>query len=123
MEIDGQSEAFVGVPPAADLQEGRTFMFIKALQSTIRRLRPLMTGKRSFVWDHKCHITFERLKVMLTTPSILGYPDTEGKFILDTDTINTGIGSILSQIQARVMGYFRLSKPERNYCVTRQNSY
>ena len=52
-------------------------------------------------------------------------PIPEGKFILDTDASNAGIGGVLSQNQdgqEKVIGYVSkmLSKPERNYCVKRR---
>jgi len=59
------------------------------------------------------------------SPSILAFSETEGKFILDTDTLNEGIGAVLSQKQngiEKVIAYFSqtLNKAERNYCVTRR---
>ena len=56
---------------------------------------------------------------------ILGYPDLEGHFVLDTDASAYGIGAVLSQIQhgeEKVVAYYSraLSRPERQYCVTRR---
>jgi hypothetical protein len=53
------------------------------------------------------------------------YPQLEGKFIVDTDASNVGIGGVLSQVQdgqERVISYYSktLSKAEKNYCVTRR---
>jgi len=53
------------------------------------------------------------------------YPQPKGKFILDTDASNAGIGAVLSQIQngeEHVIEYFStiLTKAEENYCVTRK---
>lgn len=68
---------------------------------------------------------FDSLKFALTNSPVLAYPLPSGDFILDTDASNFGLGSVLSQIQncqEKFIGYFskRLSKPERNYCVTRK---
>lgn len=57
---------------------------------------------------------------------ILIFPDYNKEFILDTDASNDSIGAVLSQVQEsgeeRVIAYASrvLSKPERKYCVTRQ---
>ena len=56
---------------------------------------------------------------------VLGYPDPNLPFILDTDASADGVGGILSQVQnekERVISYYSksLSPPERNYCVTRR---
>ena len=68
---------------------------------------------------------FEELKEKLTAAPILGYPCDKGDFILDTDASQCAIGAVLSQVQdGREMviayGSRRLTKSERNYCVTRQ---
>lgn len=46
----------------------------------------------------ECHAGFERLTMVLTS-SILGYSNTEGKFILNTGFSNTSIVNLISQIQ------------------------
>lgn len=65
------------------------------------------------------------LKDKLISSPILGFPQSDGYFILDTDASNYGVGGVLSQLQEgteRVIGYFSksLNKAERSYCVTRR---
>ena len=56
----------------------------------------------------------------------MSYPDFTKPFILDTDASNDGIGGVLSQLdkdgREHVVAYGSrlLTKPERNYCVTRK---
>ncbi|UYV82442.1 K02A2.6-like, partial [Cordylochernes scorpioides] len=90
-----------------------------------RPLHRLTESGRPFVWTPDCQRAMEKLKEMLVAAPILAYPRPGDSFILDTDASNTGIGGVLSQVQEgseRVIAYFSktLSKPERNYCVTRK---
>lgn len=78
-----------------------------------------------FVWEDLHDTAFAQLKVLLTQAPILSFPTTHGEYILDTDASFESIGSVLSQIQdgeERVIAYasHKLSKAERNYCVTRK---
>lgn len=72
-----------------------------------------------------CQPAFKELKDRLITALILAFPDFSCTFLLDTDASEYGIGAVLSQVGAdsrkRVVAYASrvLSKPERNYCVTR----
>ena len=59
------------------------------------------------------------------TAPILSYPRDEGRFVLDTDASDTGLGAVLSQEQdgqEKVLMYLSrsLKKEERGYCVTRK---
>ncbi|GFW16491.1 retrovirus-related Pol polyprotein from transposon 412 [Trichonephila clavipes] len=75
--------------------------------------------------DKECEDSFLQLKEALTSSPILIYPQPDKPFILDTDASNESVGAVLSQEidgQERVVAYWSkcLSKPERNYCVTRK---
>ena len=39
------------------------------------------------------------LKIALCLQPILGFPASEGRYIVDTDASNTGLGAVLSQVQ------------------------
>ena len=120
-------------PTPRTVKEVRSFLglasyyrrYIKSFADTARPLHRLTEKKRHFTWDASCETAFNELKSKLTSSPILAYPTTDGDFILDTDASDSGIGAVLSQVQdgvERVIGYASraLSKPERNYCVTRR---
>ena len=78
-----------------------------------------------FEWTEECEAAFDQLKVSLTHSPVLAYPRPGGKYTLDTDASNIGIGAVLSQEQdgeERVIAYAskRLDKRQRRYCVTRR---
>ena len=49
--------------------------------------------------EEDCQQAFERLKLLLITAPILGYPIPGLEYILDTDASNTATGAVLSQMQ------------------------
>jgi hypothetical protein len=77
-----------------------------------------------FQWTPEAEDAFQKLKLALTEPPVLAYPEANGLFILDTDASGTGVGAVLSQVhpenQEKVVAYYSrvLSAPERRYCVT-----
>ena len=99
--------------------------FIRGFAEIASPLHALTEKSREFVWTESCQRAFDELKGRLLTAPILSYPIPEENFILDTDASGEGIGAVLSQVQdgaERVVAYAsrKLSKPERNYCVTRR---
>ena len=99
--------------------------FVQGYANVAKPLTRLTEEGRAYLWTNESQMAFEQLKGVLTTSPILGYPNAHGDFVLDTDASNEGIGGVLSQVQdgqERVISYFSktLSKPERNYCVTRR---
>jgi hypothetical protein len=88
-------------------------------------LTKLTEQKQSFQWTPEAEGAFQTPKGALCTAPILAYPRPGGRFIVDTDASNVGIGGVLSQIQngeERMIAYCSkmLNKAERNYCVTRR---
>ncbi|GFW23154.1 retrovirus-related Pol polyprotein from transposon 412 [Trichonephila clavipes] len=99
--------------------------FVKNFLTIARPLHKLTKAKQKFIWTIDCNNVFNKLKDALTSAPILVYPEIGKQFILDTDASHESIEAILSQEidgQERVIAYFSkcLSKPERNYCVTRK---
>ena len=99
--------------------------FIPNFSNISAPLTALNEKGRPFVWGDEQQKAFVELKNRLVTTPILGYPREKGRFILDTDASDTGLGAVLSQEQdgeERVIMYLSrsLTKEERRYCVTRK---
>jgi len=78
---------------------------------------------KKFEWTTQCDHAFKKLKCALISSPILAMPNDNDPFLLDTDACDVSIGAVLSQNgEERVIAYASrsLSKPERNYCVTRK---
>ncbi|GFT58779.1 retrovirus-related Pol polyprotein from transposon 17.6 [Trichonephila clavipes] len=116
-----------------NLRELRSFLglctyyrkFVKRFSNIARPLHKLTESKQKFQWTKECEDSFLQLKEALTSSPILIYPQSDKPFILDTDASSESVGAVLSQEidgQERVVAYWSkcLSKPERNYCVTRK---
>ena len=58
----------------------------------------LNSSQPTFVLASEHQKAFEALKVALTTALVLGYPDFNKEFILDTDTSLRGLGAVLSHV-------------------------
>ncbi|CAF4895233.1 unnamed protein product [Pieris macdunnoughi] len=120
-------------PVPKDKTEVRAFLglcsyyrrFVRNFADIAKPLHRLTEQKRKFTWDGECEDAFNELKNRLCETPILGYPDQDGEYVVDTDASGIGIGGVLSQVKGeheQVIAYFSksLSKPERNYCVTRR---
>lgn len=73
-----------------------------------------------FLWTSECEEAFQSLKVKLTTAPVLGYPDYNLPFVLQTDASGGGLGAVLAQVQdgtERVIAYASrgLSPAETRY--------
>lgn len=84
----------------------------------------LQNKQVQFEWGRKQDDAFKNLKHRLMSTPILGMPTDQGRFYLDTDASDTGLGAVLSQDQngsETVIAYASrtLNKPEVNYDVTR----
>lgn len=120
-------------PVFTNVTEVRSFLglcsyyrrFIKDFSSIAKCLHTLKEKGADFKWTSDCQSAFDTLKLRLTNAPILGHPDFDHRFILDTDASNVSIGAVLSQNidgTERVVAYASrtLTKCERRYCVTRK---
>lgn len=120
-------------PVPTNFTEVRSFLglcsyyrrFIKDFLSIAKCLHTLTEKGAGFKWTSDCQSAFDTLKLRLTNAPILGHPDFDHPFMLDTDASNVSIGTVLSQNidgTERVVAYASrtLTKCERRYCVTRK---
>lgn len=99
--------------------------FISQFAHIARPLHQLLECGRSFEWTPAASHAFQQLKQALVEAPVLGYPQPEGKLILDTDASSHAVGAVLSQEQdgvVRPLAYYSqtLKHAERQYCVTRR---
>ena len=99
--------------------------FVRGFADIARPLHRLTEKGADFRWTAECQAAMDTLKAALTTTPLLTYPKENAPFVLDTDASGSAIGAVLSQRQddeERVVLYYSrgLSRPERNYCVTRR---
>ena len=99
--------------------------FVRSFSDVARPLHRLTEKGQEFQWGEDCEVAFQELKQRLQEAPILAFPEPDAEYIMDTDASDIGVGAVLSQVidgQERVIAYGSrvLSKPERNYCVTRK---
>jgi hypothetical protein len=83
------------------------------------------SSTKKWEWNDSHEYNFQNLKQALMTTPVLSFPTSSGQFILDTDASHDGLGAVLAQLQdgqERVIAYasHKLSKSERQYCITRK---
>ncbi|TNN15728.1 Retrovirus-related Pol polyprotein from transposon 17.6 [Schistosoma japonicum] len=131
-----KTRAIVTWPQPKTPEDVRSFLglasyyrrFVRNFASLGAPLHRLTHKGRKYLWTSECQQAFDTLKVRLTSPPILAFPDTSadgGEFILDTDASSSAIGAVLSQVardgHERVIAYAsrRLDKSEARYSTTR----
>lgn len=95
--------------------------FIPNFAQIAQPLNALSKKNTPFIWNEKCQKAFEMLKMLITTPPVLDYPDFSEKniFTLQTDASKNAIGAILSNNNGRPIAFASrtLNKAETNYPV------
>ena len=66
--------------------------FIHQFSSIASPLTQLTKKDTEYKWTEKCEDAFCRLKKLLCEAPVLGYPEPEGKYVLDTGASDVGIG-------------------------------
>ena len=121
-------------PVPKTIQEVRQFLgfcsyyrqFIQNFAQIAKPLHRMMEKNAKFKWTSESGKAFALLRKELSTTPVLAYPDFSKQFIVDPDASDSGIGAVISQVDdqgtERVVAYGSrlLSKPERQYCVTRR---
>ena len=124
-------EAIENWPPPQNLKQLQAFLgtagyyrqYLPEFATVAKPLHHLTSKGVEWDWSEEAQQAFEELRRRLVTAPILGYPDPQLTYILDTDASDVGVGAVLSQEQEgveRVIAYFSkmLTPAEKNYCVT-----
>jgi hypothetical protein len=70
--------------------------FVKGFSQLCATLTDL-TRKGAFKWSHEAHVTFDKMKKVMSTCPVLSLPDFSQPFILECDASGEGIGAVLMQ--------------------------
>lgn len=98
--------------------------FIKNYSTIISPLTSLLRKEIKFEWSDDCQYAFDQLKIALTSPPVLAYPDNSKTFTLTTDASGTALGFVLGQFDDKgkerviAFGGRSLNKFERNYSIS-----
>jgi len=75
--------------------------FIAGFADTAAPLHALSGKGVHFSWGPEQETAFVALKEKLTTAPVLGMPEPDGKYILDTDASDVGLGAVCHKFKTR----------------------
>lgn len=97
-------EAVMKFPTPKNVKDLKSFLglagyyrrFIKNFAKIAKPLNSLFKEGTEFKWEQKQEEAFTTLKHILTSDSLLQYPDFSKEFVLTTDTSKEALGTVLS---------------------------
>lgn len=126
-------EAVMNFPTPKNIKELKGFLglagyyrrFIRDFAKIAKPLNSLFKEGVEYKWETEQEKAFTTLKNILTSDSLLQYPDFNREFVLTTDASKEALGAVLSQGDIgtdRPIAYASrtLNKAERNYSTTEQ---
>jgi len=106
LKVDPEKvKAILDWPVPSNVKEIQSFIglcnyyriFIKEFAKIAQPLHKLTRKNDPFLWGFDQQKSFDKLKELFTSAPILGNPDSNKPFIVETDASNFAVGAILSQ--------------------------
>ena len=115
-----KGRAVMACPIPKSKKELRSFLglcsyyrkFVRSFADIAKPLHKLTEKDVPYMWSEECDTAFQRLKYLLTSTPILGYPSPDGKFIIDAHASEKGTEAVLSQKQ---------NGQEKSICLLQSN--
>ena len=98
--------------------------FVPQFAKIANPLHHLTCKGATFKWPEECLAAFSELKMRLTNPPVLAYPNFDLDFMLETDASHQRLGAVLLQLQVDgklhpiAFANRALSGAEKNYGIT-----
>ena len=105
----GKNSAFTTYPRPVTVKQVRRFLgatgfyrkFVRDYSAMARSLHLLTRKDAKFEWNEICQKAFEYFRSVLTSETLLIYPNFQKPFILTTDASKVAVGSFLAQEDER----------------------
>ena len=124
--------AVINYPPPSSVKSLQRFLglvnfslrFMPKLAAITYPLRHLLRKQVRYQWTEACQRSFQRVKELIQSSTVLAHPDFNKPFRIQTDASNHGLGAALLQLddnlQLRPVAFISraLSSSEANYSTT-----